>query len=122
MAEHAPITRRIFGGAAATVTGAAIVESRGRVPDDHIRERRDPDLPFDPDVWLDELKAMGGNVWFTMDPTWPKGPDDGGFFRHYKLAAFSEAHRAAIFRAMVLREARKIALGIDNIRDKPEAA
>ncbi|MNT92042.1 hypothetical protein D3C72_2332500 [compost metagenome] len=74
---------------------------------------------FDPDAWLDRLKATGGNLWFTMDPTFPKDSARmNEFIDLFEEGYETEAKRAAIFKAMVLREARKIASGTAHIRDK----
>ncbi|MNL80183.1 hypothetical protein D3C87_2069700 [compost metagenome] len=54
-----------------------------------------------------------------MDPTFPKDSARmNEFIDLFEEGYETEAKRAAIFKAMVLREARKIASGTAHIRDK----
>lgn len=88
----------------------------------HIAERLDPASDFDPDDWLTRLKAAGGGVWFSMEPSLPE--DRAHFPAWLEVAEEvtrgpdAPSKRSAIFRAMVLREAAKIAAGTDTIGDR----
>jgi len=109
-------TRRMFMGAATALPAVPTLAQAAGAR--HIREASWPTPGFDPDAWLDRIKATGGGVWFTMDPMLPVDPRQAPAYADLLREMDSEAKRAAVFRAMVLREAVKIARGTDHIRDR----
>lgn len=80
---------------------------------------------FDPNHWNRALTAAGGGVWFSMELSMlPEGDLLAALpiWLELREPADAEARRAAIFRAMVLREAVRILRGEDFIADRREGA
>ncbi|WP_309628416.1 hypothetical protein [Brevundimonas sp.] len=91
-------------------------------PGDHILGRDLAVDGFDPNQWIRELEAAGGGVWFSMALS--MSPDGDlltaiPVWLQLREPADAEARRAAIFRAMVLREAVRILRGDDAIGPRP---
>lgn len=71
---------------------------------------------FDPNQWIRELEAAGGGVWFSMALSMsPEGDLLAAIpvWLQLREPAEAEARRAAILRAMALREAVRILRGDD---------
>ena len=66
---------------------------------------------FDPDAWIERLAIVGGGVWFSLALSMSPDGDVGAalpIWAEIREPIDAEARRAAITRAMILREARNI--------------
>lgn len=69
---------------------------------------------FDPDHWIERLAVAGGGVWFSLALSMSPEGDVGTalpIWMEIRETVDAEARRAAITRAMILREVRKMFAG-----------
>ena len=69
---------------------------------------------FDPNDWIERLAAAGGGVWFSLALSMsPEGDVAAALpiWKEIRETVDAEARRAAITRAMILREVRKMFAG-----------
>lgn len=70
---------------------------------------------FDPDDWIERLADAGGGVWFSLALSMSSEGDVGAalpIWMEIREPDDAEARRAAIARAMILREVRKMFAGV----------
>lgn len=69
---------------------------------------------FDPNDWIERLAVAGGGVWFSLALSMSPEGDVGAalpIWMEIREAVDAEARQAAITRAMILREVRKMFAG-----------
>ncbi|WP_146113200.1 hypothetical protein [Brevundimonas sp. MYb52] len=80
-------------------------------PAGHVQDGNLPAVGFDPDAWIERLAIVGGGVWFSLALSMSPDGDVGAalpIWAEIREPIDAEARRAAIARAMILREARNI--------------
>ncbi|MNT20497.1 hypothetical protein D3C72_1558070 [compost metagenome] len=87
----------------------AAVHTFDAEPTGHVQGGDLPADGFDPDAWIERLAIAGGGVWFSLARSMSPDGDVGAalpIWAEIREPIDAEARRAAITRAMILRETR----------------